>query len=869
MTTATTYARVLAAVLALAAAMAIAPALASAAAPDPMARGPEPVTTLDPFTAGTVDLQEPNAAGGAPVNQAAAATVQLRGSLYFPAARSTPSPIIVLVHGNHGSCDTGSAPNCTAFKRNDRGYAYLGENLASWGYTVLSLDQDQLMYYQDQSQGKGMHQRRTLIAGALDMLYAANQAPLADEGPNGINGRLVGKLDFSRIGLMGHSRGGDAVTSFIDYNRTRPEPGRRYALRGVISLAPVDYERRAPYGVPYLSILPRCDGDVSNLQGARFFERSQYVVPNDPFPKIQISVHGTNHNWFNSVWAADGEDSNPNDAACAVSQPDNLRLSGGKSVVGPDGAGSPERPNTGSSNGGTYTFANRGSGDPDLMGDQERVGLALMSSFFRRYVGGEAPFDEYLTGERSASDPNAYELPATACPNQQVSGTNGTPGGVDGTRIDCSERILTNYFAPAAERLDLIRPEPDTPLTVSALGTTLSGAGFSNPYTAAPGVMPTPAKTAGGYDWCNPEPDHFQYPQMGLTGYPTAAKPCPLPAVNDLGGQQGVRENGPVNQSYGLQLALAWDGPAVLGTSVPATQGDASRFKALTLSAAVNFFDPRNPARTGAALYDPSVTTQDFAVVLTDGSGKEVAVKAGDQRYGNALHPTPGTTSSKVHVVTEQIRIPLSDFAAQGLDLRTVRRVDLRFGEPGFPASGSIQLSDVRFSEAAAGATVFADTTAADGPAQRHSAAGPDPEAILAGTPREAPSAANPGPVLLTGAAKACAGTPALAAVKVGLAKGRLTARGKARASACAKLRSVQVAVSKAAGKGTCRFVTASGRLTKALTCATRAALVAKGTTSWRAATTGRLAKGRYRVVVRAIDAAGGVTQVTKVLRVA
>ena len=75
--------------------------------------------------------------------------MQIRGSLYYPANRATGSPLIMLVHGNHGSCDTGSAPNCTAFKRNDRGYAYLGENLASWGYTVFSLDQDQLIFYQD------------------------------------------------------------------------------------------------------------------------------------------------------------------------------------------------------------------------------------------------------------------------------------------------------------------------------------------------------------------------------------------------------------------------------------------------------------------------------------------------------------------------------------------------------------------------------------------------------------------------------------------------------------------------------------------------------------------------------------------------
>ncbi len=110
---------------------------------------------------------------------------------------------------------------------------------------------------------------------------------------------------MTRIGLMGHSRGGDAVTSFIDYNRIRTD-GPRYPLRGVIALAPVDYERKAPYGMPYMSILPFCDGDVSNLQGARFFERSQYINGDDPFPRIQSSQLGAIHNWYNTVWYADG-----------------------------------------------------------------------------------------------------------------------------------------------------------------------------------------------------------------------------------------------------------------------------------------------------------------------------------------------------------------------------------------------------------------------------------------------------------------------------------------------------------------------------------------------------------------------------------
>jgi hypothetical protein len=658
-------------------ALALLPAAAHAAPPDPLARGPYTVTTVDPVHMGLIDLQEPNAGGGAPTGASAAATVQLRGSLYYPADRPKDSPVIVLVHGNHGSCDSGSAPNCTAFKRNDRGYAYLGDNLATWGYTVVSLDQDQLIFYQDGNMGKGMHQRRRMIAAALDALYAANQAPVPVDANSDLGGQLVGKLDFSRIGLMGHSRGGDAVTSFIDYNRTRPAPGRRYDLRGVIALAPVDYERRAPYGVPFMSYVGYCDGDVSNLQGARFFERSQYIQPSDPFPRIQAMLLGANHNWFNSVWFADGDDATGTDSACGTSQPNNIRLSGG-----------------------AYDLTTRGSSDPALMGDQEKAGLAVMSAFFRRYVGGDAAFDPYMTGEVS-SDGVTPQLPASACPTS-----------VAGMRIPCFDRLMTSYFAPPAERRDVIRPETDNPLTVSALGTALMGTGFSNPYVAGGGISPIPPTTAGGYDWCNPEPLDFTPSLLGTSGLPTAAKGCPLPAASALGGQNGIRESGPVNQSYGLQLALAWDQPATIGTRIPAASGDVSGYKSLAMGAAVNFFDTRNPPRTGDAEWNPGLTTQDFSIVVTDAAGHVATVSAASPRYGTALHQSTGSTTARMHVILNQIRVPLSDFAAQGVDLKAVRRLDLRFGDPGKPATGSIELADVRFQEAVTGPTVYTDKLA-------------------------------------------------------------------------------------------------------------------------------------------------------------
>ena len=43
-----------------------------------------------------------------------------------------------------------------------------------------------------------------------------------------------------------------------------------------------------------------------------------------------MSLLGANHNWFNSVWFADGDDAERHRrGAAARSQPNNIRLSGG------------------------------------------------------------------------------------------------------------------------------------------------------------------------------------------------------------------------------------------------------------------------------------------------------------------------------------------------------------------------------------------------------------------------------------------------------------------------------------------------------------------------------------------------------------
>jgi hypothetical protein len=159
---------------------------------------------------------------------------------------------------------------------------------------------------------------------------------------------------------MGHSRGGEGVTAWIDYNKRRTN-GPRYTASAVFALAPTDFgDHVIADRTAYAVLLPRCDGDVSNLMGADVFERSQYRTQG---PLHQITVEGANHNWFNSVWTFD-DNGATGDAVCSPRGALSARLS---------------------------------------VRQQEQVGLAWMAAFFRRYVGSESAFNGMLSGRTATT----------------------------------------------------------------------------------------------------------------------------------------------------------------------------------------------------------------------------------------------------------------------------------------------------------------------------------------------------------------------------------------------------------------------------------------------------------------------------------
>lgn len=139
---------------------------------------------------------------------------------------------------------------------------------------------------------RNIEDRADLIIESINYFQARDADPAST---------FHGRIDFGRVGLMGHSRGGDAV---VTVPTVLALPGVQ--IRGVLALAPTNFRywyglaTIGPSGYAFMTILPAGDGDVVDNNGAQFYDQARPA----PF-RSQLYVHFTNHNFFNRQWAAD------------------------------------------------------------------------------------------------------------------------------------------------------------------------------------------------------------------------------------------------------------------------------------------------------------------------------------------------------------------------------------------------------------------------------------------------------------------------------------------------------------------------------------------------------------------------------------
>ncbi len=120
----------------------------------------------------------------------------------------------------------------------------------------------------------------------------------------------------------------------VNDNQLAADYGAKARGQLVLALAPVDFGRATVGDVDFLTILPYCDGDVSNQQGQHIYDDSRHAFDDDVL-RSTVWLMGANHNFFNTIWtpglfAAGGTDdwgATSTDSVCGPQSSTNIRLS--------------------------------------------------------------------------------------------------------------------------------------------------------------------------------------------------------------------------------------------------------------------------------------------------------------------------------------------------------------------------------------------------------------------------------------------------------------------------------------------------------------------------------------------------------------
>jgi hypothetical protein len=153
----------------------------------------------------------------------------LKGRVWMPDGQG-PFPMVLILHGNHFDRDF-----------SDPGYAYLGEHLASNGYLAVSVDENFLnlgLTNFNHSLEEENDARGWLLLKHLELLR---------NWSGDSTSAFYKKADTGQVILIGHSRGGEAVSIAACFNTLSYYPDDaserfdfNFGIKGIVAIAQVD-----------------------------------------------------------------------------------------------------------------------------------------------------------------------------------------------------------------------------------------------------------------------------------------------------------------------------------------------------------------------------------------------------------------------------------------------------------------------------------------------------------------------------------------------------------------------------------------------------------------------------------------------------
>lgn len=228
------------------------------------------------------------------------AALPLQGRVHAPTGAG-PFPLVLIAHGNHAMEDF-----------SDAGFAWLGHHLAGHGYMVVSVDHNFLNHTNADDLNpfsSGLQNETDARAWLLLEHLQAWRQWTRDPGHP-----MFAQVNWERVALIGHSRGGEAVATaaLFDGLDAYPDDARvrfdyRFGIDAVVALAPDDQKYRPRgssrhlSGVDYLTVHGGMDADVRSFRGISQYRRVALDRSVANF-KASVYIGQANHAQFNLDW---------------------------------------------------------------------------------------------------------------------------------------------------------------------------------------------------------------------------------------------------------------------------------------------------------------------------------------------------------------------------------------------------------------------------------------------------------------------------------------------------------------------------------------------------------------------------------------
>lgn len=262
---------------------------------------------------------------------------------------------------------------------------------------------------------------------------------------------LKGLIDIGHVGLLGHSRGGEgaraAYAQYRDIGASWPGRIGSVGWDGIFEIGPVDGKTNRvlnPDGTRWNVLLPACDGDVSELDGIKVFDRMVRQWEERPAFKSTYEVWGANHNFYNTEWRKPDNNSHYSFNGC-LNHKALTHDAAGALVYGPERQ-------TGLLSALTFFTANVGASRDEAQDSLFDSAYPLMLDYRvnRSYhPGGDASYSLILEDFVNPTGTSSYNVPNLA---SNVTITHGTlpsvPHGADsrGAWIEWTAVSPSTYF---------------------------------------------------------------------------------------------------------------------------------------------------------------------------------------------------------------------------------------------------------------------------------------------------------------------------------------------------------------------------------------------------------------------------------------